>query len=214
MDANGDPKWTVSQDERKHTSRIDGRKRYLFTRCRPVRTKACVWETGTSCVLRPFARVVNSAASCDNRASFRCDLVAVQWNSSRLFATDFFLASWKSWFLFKPAKLRVLSIWFSFLRCQSLGCFKPRNVVLSVWFRSRAIKGFARLKPRKRSSWLDYCGGLGLHVSFRIWRILASSLRGTNVSVFLLFLHLLFASRLILFRRLCCCNRSHSGKNG
>lgn len=54
--------------------------------------------------------VVKSAANRENRASFRCDLVVVQWNSSRLFAIDFFLASWKSWFLFKPAKLRVLSI--------------------------------------------------------------------------------------------------------
>lgn len=127
-------------NERKNTSRLDGRKRYLFIRCRPVRTKACAWETGTSGVFLHFARVVKSAASRENRASFRCDIVVVQWNSSRLFANDFFLASWKSWFLFKPAKLRVLSIWFSFLRCQSLGCFKPRNVVLLVWFRSRAIK--------------------------------------------------------------------------
>lgn len=71
-------------------------------------------------------------------------------------------------------------------------------------------QSLARLKPRKRSSWLDYCGGLGLHVSFRTWRILASSVRSTNVSVFLLFLRLLYASRLILFRRLCCCNRSHT----
>jgi len=39
-------------------------------------------------------------------------------------------------------------------------------------------QSLARLKPRKRSSWLDYCGDLGLHVSFRIWRILASTVRG------------------------------------
>jgi hypothetical protein len=88
----GDPEWTVSQDERKNTSRLDGRKRYLFIRCRPVRTKACAWETGTSGVFLHFARVVKSAASRENRASFRCDIVVVQWNSSRLFSLMIFFS--------------------------------------------------------------------------------------------------------------------------
>ncbi len=37
-----------------------------------------------------FARVVKSVASSENRASFRCDLVVVQWNSPRLFANGLF----------------------------------------------------------------------------------------------------------------------------
>ncbi len=130
----GDPKWTVSQDERENTSRLDGRKRYLFIRCRPVRTKACAWETGTSGVFSSLR------ASCE---------IGRESRESRVFSLRYSC----------PARiLRVYSLMIFFWRHGSLGFFlNPRNCAFYRYdFRSFAAEVLVASSREMSSCWYDF----------------------------------------------------------